>query len=151
MRFFKIKTHYGNSSDSPYWVKAGFNEYGETWVNMRGGWCLKHEEDEILEEVDMEEDDFIDLKRKEIYSYLLKSDSDLGWLAPDGTFYGCDYASHSDVAVFYFNKDDLELEKAGWIKVFRSVESGEPIYSQSRVSTPQRIWLEDHAVKYGYC
>ena len=150
MIFYKIKK--SGQNNKPYWVTEGFNEYGEIWQNLRGGWCMKSDEDEILSVAEYsDEDEFINANRKEVFSHLIKPNSDYGWLAPDGTFYGCDYANHSDLATFYFDKDDYELEKEGWIKIHRSYESGEPVYSQTRMSSQQRMYLEDHNVKYAYC
>lgn len=150
MTFYKIKQDGRNNK--PYWVTKGYNEYGEIWQNLRGGWCLKSDKDEILSIAEYpDKDEFINANRKEVFSYLIKPNSDYGWLAPDGTFYGCDYANHSDLATFYFDKDDIELEKEGWVKIYRSCEYGEPVYSQTRISFQQRMYLEDHNVKYVYC
>lgn len=150
MTFYKIKQDGRNNK--PYWVTEGFNKYGEIWQNLRGGWCMKSDKDEILSIAEYpDEDEFINANRKEVFSYLIKPNSDYRWLAPDGTFYGCDYASHCDLATFYFDKNDLELEENGFVKIFRSYESRKPVYSQTRISTQQRMYLEDHNVKYAYC
>lgn len=151
MTFYKIKNG-RNFADKPYWVTESINQFGEIWINMRGGWCMKSDSDEIVSVAEYpDEDEFIKANRKDVYSYLIKSKSEYGWLAPDGTFYGCDYASHSDVAEFYFNKDEIELENEGWIKIFRSVELNKPVFCQNKMSSKQRIWIEDHNVKYHYC
>ncbi len=149
MTFYKIK----NCHKNPYWATESENEYGLIWVNMNNGWCLQNENDEILEVTDYpDQDSFIDSHREEIYSYLIKPNSDLGWLDPNGKFYGCDWASHEMVAVEYFGqKDSCELEAKGWVKVFGSVENGAPVYSQHRVTEYQRVWLEDHNVEFAYC
>lgn len=152
--FYKIrKRPMKNSYDKAYWAKKILTKYGEGWENLRGGWCLRDEGDEILKVVaGMSEEEFTDKHRREVFDYLINPDSEYGWLAPDGTFYGCSYASHEDVAVFYFGEpDELDLEKKGWVKIFLSVELGEPVYAQTKVSYQQRIWLEDHAVKFHYC
>ena len=152
MTFYKIKQKGRNSLNDAYWATESFSEYGKIWVNMCGGWCLQSDDDEIVAIAEYHNnEEFINANRKDVYSYLIKPKSDYGWLAPDGTFYGCEYASHSDVACFYFDKDEVVLEKEGWIKVFRSVESGEAVYSQKRMSTQQRIYLEDHNIEYAYC
>lgn len=149
MTFYKIKNKFFIGT---HWVTESFNAYGEIWINMRGGWCPKSNGDEIVAVAEYpNKEEFIDANRKDVYSYLINPKSDCGWLAPDGTFYGCDYASHSDVACLYFNKDDVALEKEGWVKIFRSFESGEAVYSSMRISTQQRIFLEDHNIKYAYC
>ena len=68
MKFYKIKNYYNDE----HWVKEGLNEHGEIWINMRGGWCLKNDSDEIIEVADYpDEESFEDAYRKEIYSYLI--------------------------------------------------------------------------------
>ena len=152
MKFYKIKQKGCNFLDDAHWVTESFNEYGDVWVNLRGGWCMKSSNDEIVAIAEYpNEEEFIDANRRDVYSYLIKPNSDYGWLAPDGTFYGCEYASHSDVACFYFDKDEIILEKEGYVKIFRSTESGEPVYSQRKISTQQRIFLEDRGVEWAYC
>lgn len=151
MTFYKIKRK-GAILDSAYWATESVNEYGEIWVNMRGGWCMQSADDEVVAVAEYaDEDEFVAANRRDIYDYLIKPESDYGWLAPDGTFYGCDFASHSDVACFYFDKDDVILEKEGWVKIFRSFESGKAVYSQLKISTQQRIFLEDRGIEYAYC
>lgn len=149
MTFYKVQQHYRNASSSPFWATKEENQYGETWRNIHGGWCLRYPEDDILA-VDEAKDrkDFIDRNRKDIYSYLIKPDSDIGWLSPDGKFYGCDYANHDIFVNQYFGKTDMEMEKEGWIRIFRGFESKVPVYCKFKVSTPQRIWLEDHNVEF---
>jgi hypothetical protein len=149
MFFYKIS----KNNRKPYWVTKSENNYGEIWINMHGGWCLKNEKDEILEVADYpNKDSFIDCHRKEVYSYLINDNSDLGWLSPDGRFYGCAWAAHEMVATEYFGKkDSCELESEGWIKVFDSVDSGTPVYAERRVTEYQRVWLDDHNVKFSYC
>lgn len=151
MTFYKIKRK-GTILDSAYWATESVNEYDEIWVNLRGGWCMKSADDEIVAVAEYaDEDAFVAANRKDVYAYLIKPESDYGWLAPDGTFYGCDYASHSDVACFYFDKDDITLEEEGWVKIFRSFESGKTVYSQLKVSPQQRDFLENHSIEYAYC
>ena len=151
MTFYKIKQKVRNAFNDAHWVTESINTYGEIWVNLRGGWCMKSDDDEVVAVAEYaDKEAFVDANRKDVYSYLIKPKSDYGWLAPDGTFYGCDFADHSDVACFYFDKDDLILEKEGWVKIFRSFESGEAVYSQLRVSPQQRIFLEDHNIEFAY-
>ena len=54
------------------------------------------------------------------WSCLIKPDSNLGWVSPDGRFYGCDYTDHADVADLYFKKSERELEDEGWVKIWWS-------------------------------
>lgn len=52
------------------------------------------------------------------YSYLIKPDSEFGWISPNGDWYGCNYRDHVPVAEFYLKKSERELEKSGWVKVY---------------------------------
>ena len=153
MTFYKIRQQPNrNYLDSPHWVKKSYNNYGEIWVNLRGGWCMVQKDDEIIDTVECpDEDTFVDMYRKDVYSYLIKKNSDLGWLSPQGDFYGCSYAGHDELANLYFDKTDMEMEKEGWVKIFQSVEIGEPVYCQKMLTMQQRVWIEDHCVKFHYC
>lgn len=153
MIFFKVRQDGKNYPDGATWYCEGFNKkyQKKTWINWVGGWCFQNDDDEILDSVDMSREQFENTYRKELYDYLLEADSDLGWLAPDGNFYGCDWAHHVEFAELYLGKGELELEKAGWVKVFRSVELGIPVYCQSIITLAQRDYLENHSIKYHYC
>ena len=78
------------------------------------------------------------------YSYLLKPESTLGWISPDGKFYGCGYRDHALVAEMYLKKKDDQLEKEGWVKIFRDGFDGTNVwYSDSlMVTDAQKIVLE---------
>ncbi len=45
-----------------------------------------------------------------------------GWVAPNGTFYGCDYNFHEKQALLVFKKSERELEKAGFIKITKDYD-----------------------------
>lgn len=49
MTFYKVQQNYRNASPNSHWVTKGENKYGEIWVNLNGGWCLKYEDDKILD------------------------------------------------------------------------------------------------------
>ncbi|MBQ3836172.1 MAG: hypothetical protein II814_03485 [Treponema sp.] len=153
MIFCKVRKSGRNYDNNAIWYREGFNvKYQKkTWVNWAGGFCFQDENDEIIAKVDMSEEQFENTYRKELYEYLLEPGSDLGWLAPDGTFYGCDWAHHVEFAECYLGKEELELEKSGWVKIFRSFELGEPVYCQSKLTSAQRDYLESHCIKYHYC
>lgn len=40
-----------------------------------------------------------------------------GWLAPDGTFYGCDYKHHKEHAKYVQKLTEREMEERGFIKI----------------------------------
>lgn len=52
--------------------------------------------------------------------------SKLGWISPDGQFIGCSYRDHAFVAREYIGKDELQLEDAGWCKVYALTDRGIP-------------------------
>lgn len=148
MTFYKVR----RSGGSPCWFTLESNACGMVWVNFNGGWCPKRDDDEVLaKESGYSKDEFIERHRQEVYSYLVKPNSTLGWLSPDGRFYGCDFAGHAMLAAEYFGKDDLALEEEGWIKVFRSVELRVPVYCQLRTTSAQIAWLEDKGIPFHCC
>jgi hypothetical protein len=113
---------------------------------MSGGCCPTYLADE-LESVEFpDEEDFLASYRKEVYHGLLKPESPYGWLSPDGTFYGCGYTKHSELAELYFDKSELEMEKTGWVKVSSNYDGGSAFYCQLRTTLAQRDWLESHGV-----
>lgn len=139
------KFYFVKSDSCEFWAQLEHDsEHGEIWRNMQGGWCPKSYCKIIKVEEFKSYDDFENSHRKEIYDYLIESDSPFGWLSPSGEFYGCNYAHHQDVAIFYFGKEDeLELEKEGFVKVFADFSCGSsgmglPVYAQSKMTEQQR-------------
>ena len=43
-----------------------------------------------------------------------------GWVAPDGTYYGCNYHQHDKQAQFIHKKTERELEQLGYIKITKT-------------------------------
>lgn len=43
MTFYKIKQKGRNFLNDAHWVTESYNKYGEIWLNLRGGWCMKSE------------------------------------------------------------------------------------------------------------
>ena len=78
------------------------------------------------------------------WSYLIDNSLLLGWISPDGRFYGCKYEDHAKVAELYFKKSERQLEKEGWVKVYYSSANRSNIwYSEGLIVTEaQRIQLE---------
>ena len=77
--------------------------------NRNGGWhdYKYHPKEEIIEST------WADILKLEI-----RDDSyTTGWIAPDGTFYGCAPMDHIGLAKYYLGKDEAELEEAGWMKI----------------------------------
>lgn len=122
--FLHEYNHYNDGSivDNGYWEIDSYDVLGDIKdlvgctcrvYNICGGW---HEvtikaEDEIIQADTWDELDC---------SYLLNSNSHLGWLSPEGEFYGCDYFEHSLIAERIIHKSEPELEEEGWVKMYRS-------------------------------
>lgn len=82
--------------------------------NSSGGWML--EGDCVIDQT-VEAEDFEDLDWKVTALYRKNQDGLHGWLAPDGTFYACEYMAHDRVAWYLFKSPGDELAHAGWIRV----------------------------------
>lgn len=81
--------------------------------NICGGWhnVTIEANDEIIQA-----DSWDDLD----YTYLLNPHSRLGWLSPEGEFYGCKYFEHRMIADRVIHKDERELEREGWVKMYKN-------------------------------
>lgn len=89
-------------------------EYGDLCrvENAYGGWHYYTitKEDEIFES---------DWDTVEKEYYRAYTDAEYGWIAPDGTFYGCDYEDHAHCIYAVSNMYESNAEQAGWIKIYR--------------------------------
>lgn len=84
-------------------------------INRVGGRHSYREEYEtILETVTAE--DFEDLDWNNTYLNNPKENS--GWLAPDGTFYGCPSQAHDLCAYLLIKKETKELEDEGYVRIY---------------------------------
>lgn len=79
---------------------------------------------------------------------LILKDSKFGWLSPEGDFYGCDYRDHERVAIYYFGKDEEELEKSGWAKITMSLFDHIIRVYCDDLTNKQIIYLEDNGFRY---
>ena len=115
------------------------------WWELEDGMCYNRcggmhkyipEPSDVIAEADSWED--LD------WSCLIKPDSKCGWLAPDGRFYGCDYADHENLAGLYFKKPERQLEDEGWVKISMSCFTHELSWYNTKlmVTEAQRIVLE---------
>ena len=59
-----------------------------------------------------------------------------GWIAPDGTFYGCSSSGHEDLAKYFFSKTEREMEEDGFVKIYEN-----PMYLRIYKNRPE----------YDYC
>lgn len=115
---------------------------GNTCYNRVGG---RHEYYPQDKDVFAEANDWDELD----YSYLIKPDSEYGWVSPDGYFYGCKYADHSLMAKMYFKKSERQLEEEGWVKIFRDSYDRKPTWMSDKliITEAQRITLESKGLQ----
>lgn len=148
--FFKIKQKdFRNCSSSQYWtIKIIHPSMGECYRNFSGECLPCYLADVVKTVICKDEETFIQLYRKEIYSYLIDDKSLYGWLSPYAEFYPCKYTHHQELAELYFGKQELELEKEGWVKVFKEFNGLEPVYATIHPNSNQLEWLNDNGVKY---
>lgn len=147
--FLREKLHYprGVVRDNGYWEietddlpldPAGWVGEECRVYNINGGYhCVTiKEDDEII---------FADGWDELDCSYLLTPESKLGWLAPDGTFYGCAYFEHSMIAERVIHKDEPTLEEEGWVKMYKSqlfpLDAPDYYLSQPRWNPNKRNYL----------
>lgn len=111
MKFLHNYSRYsdGTVEDNGYWLING-----DRLENYNGGSTsyVPSPDDEIVEYESW----------AELYRHKLRNDSLItGWIAPNGEFFGCGEQDHMKMAIFYFGKKScIELEEAGYIKVFRT-------------------------------
>lgn len=148
--FYKIRQKpMRNGLDGAYWTKKAIsNSMGECYQNFSGGMLPCYLAEVVATCICADEQTFIDTHRKELYSYLLDKDSLYGWLSPQAEFYGVDYTKHQEVAELYFGKQEMELEKEGWVKVFSEFGTREPAYASIHPNYEQLDWLHRNGVKY---
>ena len=139
-----------------YWELECYADVGEEVkvFNELGGYHYHtiRENDEIV---------YARSRRDLDHSFLLDPNSDLGWLAPDGTFYGCAYFAHEDVAYYVLKSSSAELEEKGYVKIYesrlfglgRNYYLGQPSHRTTQYMTrnfltqPQIDWLLEHGYK----
>lgn len=112
MKFLHEYLEYPNGKviDNGYWEICGKRLY-----NRRGGFhkYVPQEGDEIIEST------WPEIIRK---SLMDKMDDSMitGWIAPDGTFFGCSSQDHADFAEYVLGHDEFTLEKNGYCKIFEN-------------------------------
>lgn len=139
MKRYVLETYKKDDGSFEY---NGWWEYENGYLyNRVGGHHRADPDDEMWKYSKVvEAEDWDDLD----YSYLLNPNSDLGWISPDGRFYGCSYSDHDAVAERVLKKTDALLESEGWIKVFFDSWNRErKWYSEDLyITEAQRIQLE---------
>ena len=115
------------------------------WWELENGYCYnraggRHKYMPSADDVIAEAENFEDLD----WSCLLDPKSKLGWVSPDGRFYGCGYSDHADVASLYLKKSEKDLEDEGWVKIWWSNFNHVRRWSNTKLmlSEAQKITLE---------
>ena len=105
-----LKSPNGTILQDAYWEIRGNRLY-----NAAGGFHFYEpkEDDEIIEST------WDEILYKQALRMLDPSKT-TGWIAPDGTFYGCDYQDHWIVAERILNCTERELEERGYCKIYRN-------------------------------
>lgn len=120
----KFLHEFMSGQDNGYWEIRG-----NRLVNSKGGWhdYVPSPDDEIIEGT---WDDVMKLRYKPDDSQIT------GWLAPDGTFYGCAPEDHYAIAKYHLGCTEQELEKKGFAKIFFNprfmIDHGAPSYEAIR-------------------
>lgn len=112
---------------------------GENWKNMAGGWCPKHADDVVLETAEIEAGDWASLDYTKT-TLLRNNQTQYGWLAPDGTWYGCETWAHDSVAELIIKKPLVEVEKT-YVRVrpYAGETYAAPVLG--RLTAEQKNWL----------
>ena len=173
--YFVYMTQYwphGNGK-APNWCLIDFKQKG-----LKTGWKLNEKfnrEDnawgqDIYEEIKANPEKFLIVEAKD-YNHLLMTkeykekwteyvnsaidpESNLGWIAPDGTFIGCDYYDHAFIAENYLHSSEERLEEEGWCKVYAlsevDAERNETHYytKSHHFTSAQKETIERLAVKF---
>lgn len=133
---YRIAHHdiHGNGQ-RPEWCMIDFKEKG-----IRTGWQLGDKYNDwvwghdFYQEIKANPEKFLIVEAKD-YNHLqmtkeykekwdiyvksaIKPNSNLGWVAPDGTFIGCSYHDHSFIAEEYLHSSEESLENLGWCKIY---------------------------------
>ena len=97
----------GTTCDNGWWEIRG-----NKLVNSKGGWhdYYPNSEDKIIES-NWDYIEHLNAKNKINDKFIT------GWIAPEGTFYGCDYQDHHYVAE-YLDLSEFQMENQGYVKIY---------------------------------
>lgn len=125
-----LKCGDGTVTDNGWWEIRG-----NRLVNEVGGYhYYSPDKDDIIVEVNSRAD--LD------WSCLLVPDAKYGWLDLRGHFYGCRFQDHETIARLVLKTTERELEKSGWVKLYRNYPQGVGWYCEkTHMTKAQRDFL----------
>jgi len=141
MKFVLIKNTLQNNI---WWWE--YDEKYDRLYNAQGGWHPWNSETEEILEWEEHAEDFDELDWEK--TTLIQPDSELGWLDPQGKFYGCKYGNHDLLADLHLRSSVKDLEKDGWLRIVR-VEGEMRYYltgSNIRITSRPKRWLFDQGI-----
>lgn len=102
-----------------------FMEYGDGSVHDNGWWEYDPDTEKVYNRNGgyhylhhRPEEEIIESTWEDILAETIRDDDCItGWIAPDGTFYGCDPMDHIRLAEYYLKTNEEKLENEGWIKI----------------------------------
>jgi len=122
-----------------YWVA----DRGDYWENWAGGRLPKGRRDDVRarQTIENSREGWRALDWTQT-GYASRPDAEYGWLAPDGTFYGCDYQGHASLAEFILKRDVSELENEKYVRVDGPGALGRNSFRvDGEITDAQRSWL----------
>lgn len=135
MRFALVKRW---EDSAGYWLKDLLDNY---WEDLAGQLLAKTAEDFIVEYAEADSNMDLDWKKTGFYV----ANGKIGWLAPNGIFYGCDYCGHSALARYVIKQELGELEIAGWAHIDCAGRKGERTFRMDgEPTTAQKKWLMEN-------
>jgi hypothetical protein len=123
-----------------------YQDDGDRWGNLGGGYMYKSPTDRVIDTAEIEDGawETLDWKR----TSLLDPESGAGWLAPDGSFLGCESQRHDLVSWLVLHSTTGEVER-DHVRVYegpdrfgRGGHYAPP--QQARMTAEQRNWLTMH-------
>lgn len=108
-KFLHEYLHFGNGKvqDNGWWEICGSKLY-----NRAGG---RHDY------VPQEDDEIREGTWNDIIKETVVDNTQItGWIAPNGTFYGCSPLNHAVVAEYVLNSSEKGLEEQGYVKIFEN-------------------------------
>ena len=129
----------------PRWCELGHAEDGCFWIDFKAR-KTPYDAGRPLAVVEAENPsallkrrpkEIADLERDHALRLLLDPWSGQGWLSTDGSFYGCSFFAHDDLAHALLGRHVGELEDAGWIRVHADSFRMSPVFR--RETTARQI------------